>query len=148
MNKYLEQFFMLTEKNIEGDHNYYLKKEINKYNLALHSKPNKKKLVNRLVICMLFVTSGIGLSFFLGKLPHKLSLNALPLPSAQVNKVLAQKSSYIPGFREFAKRQILMNISLKKVELALLDEDELVEKQLDSKMLLMDKVIFVPKLFG
>jgi hypothetical protein len=150
-NTYIEQFFMLTEKNIEGDKNYYLKQEINKFSIGQSAESHKKKLVKILSIYMPFLVAIIFTSFLILKLPNKSTLSSQPLPKMTVNKILASKSikisSYIPEFRLFAKRQMLMNISLKKVDLALLDED-LIEKELDTNMPLMDKVIFVPKLFG
>ncbi|MDF1757615.1 MAG: hypothetical protein P1U74_04900 [Legionellaceae bacterium] len=62
------------------------------------------------------------------------------LPPEKIN-------SFIPGFRYLATRQTLHYVPLKKMELALLSGNDY-DNSPESRMLLMDKVLVVPKFFG
>ena len=156
-NKYIERFFMLTEQSILIDDGHIdrvrTRDETISSSRFLSGKSSllQQDGMQQYVLwfsLLFFVASLVVFNF---KKDGKVELSTSFLPEITQLKVIAKKSpkfiSVIPGFRVSATKQLLHNVSLKKVDLALLSGNNY-ENEKEAQLLLMDKVIFVPKLFG
>jgi hypothetical protein len=156
-NRYVERFFMLTEQNILIDDDNFDRIPVREETTNM-SRPRlgKGSLFQQFDIqkqllwfsLIFFVVSLVAFNY---QKDEKVELGASLLPKVTPLKVIVANApqfiSVIPGFRVSSTRQLLHNVSLKKVDLALLSGNSY-ENDSDSNLLLMDKVIFVPKLFG
>ncbi|MDP3560870.1 MAG: hypothetical protein Q8R83_01660 [Legionellaceae bacterium] len=150
-NKYIKQFFALTEQNILGNH------ESANESFIQSDKKESSKAVQllrsyRLRFMILLIAPATALLFHTphSNIPPKPVEIKLSQPVLVAPKIThpVKLTSTIPGFRVAAIHQFLQNVPLRIAD-ASLSFDQLDEnQQTASTEPLMDKVLVIPKSFG
>jgi len=146
-NKYIEKFFLLTEKNILVDTEDWDCEKEGQRNLFITNNDNGyiKYFFGALFITViLYLLVNIQLS--------KIVDAKIFLPKTKkVNIVAANNQpilpSVIPNFNIQARRQFLQRVDIKRLDLVMMDESNLTYNYA-SQAHLTDKVLVVPKSFG
>jgi hypothetical protein len=140
-NKYIEKFFLLTEKNILVDTEYLDSEKEAQSNLFITNYNGYIKYF----FGALFIT---GILYLLVNIqPSKIFLPK----TKKVNIVAANNQtilpSVIPNFNIQARRQFLQRVDIKRLDLVMMDESDLTYNYA-SQAHVTDKVLVVPKSFG
>lgn len=155
-NKYVKQFFTLTEQNLSehpissNDLFSHTDSSASGSAIPVEFKTMFKQRFVRFVGFFLLLIAGILYVL------HTHHFKVTPAPQVvkqnrtQSSKIPPRPSpqlvSIIPGYRVAAVRQRLQEISLRKADLVFLDPEE--EEGATSTMAVMDKVLVIPKTFG
>lgn len=153
-DKYVKQFFELTEHNISevqtsanesfSDVDSLDLSESHNTHVAESNNVIKQCLLRFIGLLLLPI---VGLTYIL----HAHAPKVTPMPqtvkqNTSVPKAPPRLVSVIPGFRVAAIRQTLHEVSLRKADLVFLDSED--ENGPMTSMPVMDKVLFIPKTFG
>lgn len=139
-NKYIEKFFLLTEQNIIAD------AEGNVEDRQYFNPYDNSKLRKYTIYVLVFLLFGLIYLLF-----HSFKSNN-HTPKQNDKRIFAVAeapvlSSFIPGFRVAARRQVLQQVYLKKTDVLAFNSVE-IENDYRHEAKVTDKVLVVPKYFG